>query len=130
MRNATGDKRLGKVCRCMGRNDRLGVFVRVLNIVSVIGLRIARKRHGIAARLLGWLLGCLLLRCDLRGLLGHLRRLLPVEHISRTGNVAGRCNGLLIGKAVSVFWPHSWGSIPFLNALPGFPNFGDMRIVR
>jgi signal peptidase I len=37
---------------------------------------------------------------------------------------------LLIGKAVSVFWPHSWGSIPFLKALPGFPNFGDMRIVR
>lgn len=37
---------------------------------------------------------------------------------------------LLIGKAVSVFWPHSWGSIPFLKMLPGFPNFGDMRIVR
>jgi signal peptidase I len=37
---------------------------------------------------------------------------------------------LLIGKAVSVFWPHSWGSIPGLKFLPGFPNFGDMRIVR
>ena len=37
---------------------------------------------------------------------------------------------LLIGKAVSVFWPHSWGSIPLLKMLPGFPNFGDMRIVR
>ncbi|MCG8451223.1 MAG: S26 family signal peptidase [Pirellulales bacterium] len=37
---------------------------------------------------------------------------------------------LLIGKAVCVFWPHSWGSIPGLPMLPGFPNFGDMRIVR
>ncbi|MCH2114571.1 MAG: signal peptidase I [Pirellulales bacterium] len=37
---------------------------------------------------------------------------------------------MLIGKAVCVFWPHSWGSIPGLNQLPGFPNFGDMRIVR
>jgi len=37
---------------------------------------------------------------------------------------------LLIGKAVCVFWPHSWGSIPGLQKLPGFPNFGDMRIVR
>lgn len=37
---------------------------------------------------------------------------------------------LLTGKAVCVFWPHSWGSIPGLQKLPGFPNFGDMRIVR
>ncbi len=37
---------------------------------------------------------------------------------------------LLTGKAVCVFWPHSWGGIPGLNKLPGFPNFGDMRIVR
>ncbi|NOY43333.1 MAG: signal peptidase I [Planctomycetes bacterium] len=37
---------------------------------------------------------------------------------------------LLIGKAVFVFWPHSWGGIPGLQKLPGFPNFGDMRIVR
>ena len=37
---------------------------------------------------------------------------------------------LLIGKAVCVFWPHSWGEIPGLRRLPGFPNFGDMRIVR
>ena len=37
---------------------------------------------------------------------------------------------LLTGKAICVFWPHSWGSIPGLNKLPGFPNFGDMRIVR
>ena len=34
---------------------------------------------------------------------------------------------LLIGKAVCVFWPHSWGGI---GPLPGFPNFGDMRLVR
>jgi signal peptidase I len=37
---------------------------------------------------------------------------------------------LLIGKAICVFWPHSWGSIPGLPWLPGFPNFGDMRLVR
>lgn len=37
---------------------------------------------------------------------------------------------MLTGKAVCVFWPHSWGSIPGLKFLPGFPNFGDMRIVR
>ncbi len=37
---------------------------------------------------------------------------------------------LLIGKAVCVFWPHSWGGIPGASMLPGFPNFGDMRIVR
>ncbi len=37
---------------------------------------------------------------------------------------------LMTGEAVCVFWPHSWGSIPGLNKLPGFPNFWDMRIVR
>jgi len=37
---------------------------------------------------------------------------------------------LLIGKAVCVFWPHSWGGIPGASKLPGFPNFGDMRLVR
>ena len=37
---------------------------------------------------------------------------------------------LLIGKAVCVFWPHSWGEIPGASKLPGFPNFGDMRLVR
>ncbi len=37
---------------------------------------------------------------------------------------------LVIGKAVCVFWPHSWGSIPGLPMLPGWPNFGDMRLVR
>jgi len=37
---------------------------------------------------------------------------------------------LLTGKAICVFWPHSWGGIPGLRMLPGFPGFGDMRIVR
>ncbi|MBX3433092.1 MAG: signal peptidase I [Pirellulales bacterium] len=37
---------------------------------------------------------------------------------------------LLIGKALAVFWPHSWGAIPGLPMLPGWPNFGDMRLVR
>lgn len=39
---------------------------------------------------------------------------------------------LVIGKAVCVFWPHSWGGVPgrMFSKLPGFPNFGDMRMVR
>ena len=37
---------------------------------------------------------------------------------------------LLIGKAVCVFWPHSWGGVPGIKVLPGFPGFGDMRIIR
>ncbi|MCC6493906.1 MAG: signal peptidase I [Pirellulales bacterium] len=37
---------------------------------------------------------------------------------------------LLIGKAVCVFWPHSWGGIPGLPKLPGLPNLKDMRLVR
>ena len=35
---------------------------------------------------------------------------------------------LLTGKAVCVFWPHSWGSIPGASKLPGFPNFGDEAV--
>lgn len=37
---------------------------------------------------------------------------------------------LLIGKAVYVFWPHSWGGVPGVKPLPGFPGFSDMRLVR
>ncbi len=37
---------------------------------------------------------------------------------------------LLIGKAICVFWPHSWGAVPGLPKLPGWPNFGDMKLVR
>lgn len=37
---------------------------------------------------------------------------------------------LMTGDAVCVFWPHSWGSVPGIKQLPGFPNFWDMRIVR
>jgi signal peptidase I len=37
---------------------------------------------------------------------------------------------LLIGKAICVFWPHSWGAVPGLPVLPGFPNLGDVRLVR
>jgi signal peptidase I len=52
------------------------------------------------------------------------------------GSFAGQPGGayldrrLLIGEAVCVFWPHGWGGIPGLPQLPGWPNFGDMRIVR
>ncbi|MEM8943908.1 MAG: signal peptidase I [Planctomycetota bacterium] len=55
---------------------------------------------------------------------------------SGNGNAMAKPGGsyldrrLLIGKAVCVFWPHSWGEIPFIKRLPGFPNFGDMRLVR
>jgi signal peptidase I len=38
---------------------------------------------------------------------------------------------LLIGKALCVYWPHSWNRIPGTPIpLPLFPNFGDMRLVR
>jgi signal peptidase I len=52
------------------------------------------------------------------------------------GQYSGRPGGsyldrrLLIGEAVCVFWPHSWGGVPGVEKLPGFPNFGDMRLVR
>ena len=38
---------------------------------------------------------------------------------------------LLIGKAVFIYWPHSWHRIPGLNIpFPFFPNFARMEIVR
>jgi signal peptidase I len=38
---------------------------------------------------------------------------------------------LLIGKAVFVYWPHSWSRVPGTDVyFPLFPNFSDMRIVR
>jgi signal peptidase I len=36
---------------------------------------------------------------------------------------------LLIGKALCVYWPHSWYHIPG-TPIPVFPNFADMRLVR
>jgi signal peptidase I len=37
----------------------------------------------------------------------------------------------LIGKALCVYWPHSWNRIPGTPIpFPLFPNFGDMRLVR
>lgn len=36
---------------------------------------------------------------------------------------------LLIGKAVVVYWPHAWYTIPFTN-IPVWPNWRDMRLVR
>ena len=37
----------------------------------------------------------------------------------------------LVGKAICVYWPHAWYSLPFTNRfVPVWPNFGDMRIVR
>ncbi len=38
---------------------------------------------------------------------------------------------LLIGKALSVYWPHSWNQIPGTPIpFPLFPNIADMRLVR
>jgi signal peptidase I len=38
---------------------------------------------------------------------------------------------LLIGKALAVYWPHSWNRIPGTPIpFPLFPNFEDMRLVR
>lgn len=37
----------------------------------------------------------------------------------------------LVGKAVCVYWPHAWYSVPFTRQMvPAWPNFGDMRLVR
>ena len=37
----------------------------------------------------------------------------------------------LVGKAICVYWPHAWYSLPFTNQMvPAWPNFGDMRLVR
>jgi signal peptidase I len=38
---------------------------------------------------------------------------------------------LLIGRALCVYWPHSWHKVPGTPIpFPFFPNFGDMRLVR
>ncbi|MEO0529421.1 MAG: signal peptidase I, partial [Planctomycetota bacterium] len=37
----------------------------------------------------------------------------------------------LVGKAVCVYWPHSWYSVPGTGRrIPIWPNFSDMRLVR
>ena len=34
---------------------------------------------------------------------------------------------LLIGKALFIYWPHSWNKIPYVKIpFPMFPNFGRM----
>ena len=39
---------------------------------------------------------------------------------------------LLIGKALFIYWPHSWDRIPYFNSIPCpyFPNFSRMGLVR
>jgi signal peptidase I len=53
------------------------------------------------------------------------------------GTPAGQPGGaylerkLLIGKAVCVYWPHAWYTLPFTGKrVPVWPNFKDMRLVR
>ncbi|TWT95353.1 signal peptidase I [Botrimarina colliarenosi] len=37
----------------------------------------------------------------------------------------------LVGKAICVYWPHAWYSVPFTRQMiPAWPNFEDMRLVR
>lgn len=37
----------------------------------------------------------------------------------------------LVGKAVCVYWPHAWYSVPGTGQrVPAWPNFTDMRLVR
>jgi signal peptidase I len=38
---------------------------------------------------------------------------------------------LLIGKALFIYWPHSWDKVPYVNVpFPFFPNFARMGLVR
>jgi signal peptidase I len=38
---------------------------------------------------------------------------------------------LLIGKAMFIYWPHSWDRVPYFNVpFPYFPNFSRMGLVR
>ena len=38
---------------------------------------------------------------------------------------------LLIGKALFIYWPHSWNEIPYVHIpFPFFPNFARMGLVR
>jgi len=39
---------------------------------------------------------------------------------------------LLIGKAMFIYWPHSWDRLPYFNSIPCpyFPNFSRMGLVR
>ena len=38
---------------------------------------------------------------------------------------------LLIGKALFIYWPHSWDRLPYVNSIPFpyFPNFSRMGLV-
>jgi signal peptidase I len=52
----------------------------------------------------------------------------------RTGGTPGGAyleRQMLIGKALCVYWPHSWNRVPGTPIpFPLFPNFEDMRLVR
>ena len=38
---------------------------------------------------------------------------------------------LLKGKALFIYWPHSWNRIPYVNIpFPYFPNFSRMRFIK
>ena len=57
-----------------------------------------------------------------------------LNHDPRTGGKPGGAyleRSMLIGKALCVYWPHSWHRIPGTPIpFPLFPNFEDMRLVR
>ncbi|MBN1394954.1 MAG: hypothetical protein JW959_08020 [Pirellulales bacterium] len=55
---------------------------------------------------------------------------------SKDGRLWGQGNHyvpreLLIGKALFIYWPHSWDRIPYVHIpFPFFPNFREMGLVR
>lgn len=54
---------------------------------------------------------------------------------SKDGRLWGReywvSRELLIGKALYIYWPHSWNRVPLVNIpFPYFPNFSRMGLVR
>jgi signal peptidase I len=57
-----------------------------------------------------------------------------LNHDPRTGGKPGGAyleRSMLIGKALCVYWPHSWHRIPGTPIpFPLFPNVTDMRLVR
>ena len=71
-----------------------------------------------------------------RRLLGHAGRVIAVEPDERMAAVLARRLpqvDLLIGRALYIFWPHSWDRIDIGSWhvwCPFFPNFGRMRFVR
>jgi signal peptidase I len=59
-------------------------------------------------------------------------RLWKVENRGETPDMGHTVDrDLMIGKALFIYWPHSFNEIPGTSIpFPMFPNFGDMKLVR